>query len=194
MAIQVIFYWTLLARQISQYFDANPSEKPMVKSRKNEQSQIVLSPQQEQHIREVFELFDTDGGGTIDRQELRVAMCALGFEGSETSNPSRGVKGRSIDGSETLTLEEFTTLMKGELLLADPLEEIRAIFAAVSGIEKGGDSTTISLGKLRLAAQKYQIRLSEDELQLMMMQVDEDAGGTVDEQEFIRVISFSHWF
>ena len=166
----------------------------MVKSRKNEQSQIVLSPQQEEHIREVFELFDIDGGGTIDRQELRVAMCALGFEGSETSNPSRGVKGHSFDGSETLTLEEFTTLMKGELLLADPLEEIRAIFAAVSGIEKDGDPTTISLGKLRLAAQKYHIRLSEDELQLMMMQVDEDAGGAVDEQEFIRVISFSHWF
>ena len=124
-------------------------------------------------------------------------MFALGFDGgvtTVTSNLNRGAKGNSFDGSDTLTIDEFTALMKGELLLADPLEEIRAIFAAVSGIEKEGDSTTISLGKLRLAAQKYQIRLSEDELQLMMMQVDEDAGGTVDEKEFIRVISFSHWF
>ncbi len=31
-------------------------------------------------IREIFELFDTDGGGSIDRGELDFAMSALGFQ------------------------------------------------------------------------------------------------------------------
>ncbi len=31
-------------------------------------------------IREIFDLFDTDGGGTIDRGELDFAMSALGFQ------------------------------------------------------------------------------------------------------------------
>jgi Ca2+-binding EF-hand superfamily protein len=39
-----------------------------------------LGPEQKQEIKEAFDLFDTDGSGTIDAKELRVAMRALGFE------------------------------------------------------------------------------------------------------------------
>ena len=31
-------------------------------------------------IKEAFDLFDTDGGGTIDPGELKAAMTSLGFE------------------------------------------------------------------------------------------------------------------
>jgi Ca2+-binding EF-hand superfamily protein len=31
-------------------------------------------------IKEIFDLFDTDGGGYIDRRELDLAMVALGFQ------------------------------------------------------------------------------------------------------------------
>ncbi len=43
-------------------------------------SQLILSEAQESQIREVFLLFDTDGGGTIDMRELGIAMVALGFQ------------------------------------------------------------------------------------------------------------------
>ncbi len=39
-----------------------------------------LSPDQKQEIRDAFDLFDSDGSGTIDVKELKVAMRALGFE------------------------------------------------------------------------------------------------------------------
>ena len=38
-----------------------------------------LTEEQKQEIREAFDL-DTDGSGTIDAKELKVAMRALGFE------------------------------------------------------------------------------------------------------------------
>ena len=37
-----------------------------------------LTEEQKQEIREAFDLFDTDGSGTIDAKELKVAMRALG--------------------------------------------------------------------------------------------------------------------
>jgi len=40
----------------------------------------ALMLDQKQEIREAFDLFDTDGSGTIDVKELKVAMRALGFE------------------------------------------------------------------------------------------------------------------
>ena len=33
-----------------------------------------------EEIKEAFDLFDTDGSGTIDPKELRAAMQSLGFE------------------------------------------------------------------------------------------------------------------
>lgn len=42
-----------------------------------------LNQQKRQEIKEAFDLFDTDGSGTIDAKELNVAMRALGFEMTE---------------------------------------------------------------------------------------------------------------
>lgn len=37
-----------------------------------------LTEEQKQEIREAFDLFDTDGSGTIDAKELKVAMRCAG--------------------------------------------------------------------------------------------------------------------
>ena len=42
--------------------------------------QKELTEEQKQEIKEAFDLFDTDGSGSIDAKELKVAMRALGFE------------------------------------------------------------------------------------------------------------------
>lgn len=39
-----------------------------------------LTEDQKQEVREAFDLFDSDGSGTIDVKELKVALRALGFE------------------------------------------------------------------------------------------------------------------
>ena len=40
----------------------------------------VLSPEEREEIREVFDLFDADGSGRIDLKELKEAVEALGFK------------------------------------------------------------------------------------------------------------------
>merc|ERR1711879_589329 len=45
--------------------------------------QKELTEEQKQEIKEAFDLFDTDGSGSIDSKELKVAMRALGFEPKE---------------------------------------------------------------------------------------------------------------
>ena len=39
-----------------------------------------LTEDEIEEIKEAFDLFDTDGSGTIDPKELRAAMQSLGFE------------------------------------------------------------------------------------------------------------------
>ena len=42
--------------------------------------QKELTEEQKQEIKEAFDLFDTDGSGSIDVNELKVAMKALGMD------------------------------------------------------------------------------------------------------------------
>ena len=45
--------------------------------------QKKLTEEQKQEITEAFNLFDTDGSGSIDSKELKVAMRALWFQAQE---------------------------------------------------------------------------------------------------------------
>ena len=50
------------------YLSVNVKKKKSTKNR----SKIELTEEQKQEIREAFDLFDTDGSGTIDAKELKV--------------------------------------------------------------------------------------------------------------------------
>jgi hypothetical protein len=75
---------------------------------------ITLSDTQLTQIREIFELFDTDGGGSIDRRELDLALVALGFQKEEPTRPPPGKNQQKGSGAlanivkdGTVTLAEF---------------------------------------------------------------------------------------
>ena len=84
----------------------------------------------------------------------------------------------------------------------DPLEEIRAIFAALSGAREMGSDTTgsmresyITLQGLRAACKAFNIRLSDGEIRLMLT-VAEKSGlaGAVGFEEFARIMRRTAWF
>jgi Ca2+-binding EF-hand superfamily protein len=194
---QIVFFWTLLARQISQFFDQHPErDKPKIPPpSQNETESPMLSQEQLDQIKEIFDLFDTDGGGTMDRQELAVAMCALGLQGgTDTKSPNENILSTiDSDGSNSISLEEFKSLMIGELTMSDPLQEIKTVFAGICSMDSS-DPGQINLHKLRLAAHKYDVKLSDHELNMMLDEVDHDGSKSVDEVEFIRIMNLSTWF
>jgi centrin-1 len=193
-----VFFWTFLARHISQYFDKHQELKPKLPPPSQdelESLQTTLSEEQADQMKEIFDLFDTDGSGTMDRKELAVAMCALGIQNHSDANASNEELLSTIDadGSNSISLDEFKSLMKGELTLSSPLEEIRAIFAGICSMDPSAPGQINPL-KLQLATQMYHVRLSDRELGMMMSEVDSDGSQTVDEAEFVRIMTLSPWF
>jgi Ca2+-binding EF-hand superfamily protein len=216
----------------------------------SKQWSVELSTQQQAQIKEIFELFDTDGGGTIDTHELSAAMFALGFQSRKPMNstwkPSvsstnemlerdislssradssksfgdsyrRRVSSGALDellaattGSgepRSIDLEEFTALMKGELLGQDPQEEIRSTFAAFSMSHQGNIGSgrnegseynflmlPITLDMLRSTCKEFDVLLTEKELVSMIEEVDTDGNGFVEETEYVSIMSLSPWF
>ncbi len=71
----------------------------------------ALTAGQTRQVREAFTLFDTDGDGTIDATELKVAMRALGFapqeDGEIEAEIARMMADIDGDGSGTIDFDEF---------------------------------------------------------------------------------------
>jgi Ca2+-binding EF-hand superfamily protein len=164
---QVIFFWTLVARQISRCIDKDPRLKPDLLPIVNatSQSQIALSSTQEAQIREIFQLFDTDGGGTIDRNEIDFAMVALGFQSAD-EKPSRGQRHHDttkildeVAADGHMTLEEFVALMTGHKAGgSDPMHAVATAFAVLSRSScRGAHDNLITFEKLQVVCRDFEV-------------------------------------
>ncbi|KAJ9528275.1 hypothetical protein QJQ45_014248 [Haematococcus lacustris] len=69
-----------------------------------------LSADELADIRQAFELFDSDGSGGIDAQEMRVAMRALGYTVTK-EQVEEMVAGMDKDGGGSIEYGEFLSLM-----------------------------------------------------------------------------------
>ncbi len=86
--------------------------------------------------------------------------------------------------------------MKGELSGRDPWEEMRVFFAVLSKDDGSGPQhqDLVTAGKLKAVSKTFNVRLSGEELEMMIQEVDRDGGGTVDFDEFERILSNAAWF
>ena len=86
-----------------------------------------LSKDEVEELRQAFDLFDTDGNGTIDPKELRAAMQSLGFE---AKNQTIYQIIQDIDKEKTgeINFDQFLELMTRRLAGSDTKEDIQNIF------------------------------------------------------------------
>jgi Ca2+-binding EF-hand superfamily protein len=174
---------------------------------------MELTPKEAEQIREIFELFDTDGGGTMDKQELDAARFALGFDRNQKHKKS-SKKNAAPAAPELITLEEFSSMMKGEKNGRGPYDGVWMVFSVIcaQGAEEGesNDRSGSAKGKfnaenkvtsgyitfegLRQACNQFNVRLSEDEVHEMMAEGDPSDSGKVDIDSFFRIIGSAPWF
>ncbi|KAI9137157.1 Centrin-1 [Paraphysoderma sedebokerense] len=152
-------------------------------SNRTKQSRPELTPEQKQEIREAFDLFDTDGSGTIDSKELKVAMRALGFE-PKKEEIKRMISEIDKNGTGSIDFNEFLELMTGKMAERDSRTEILKAFKLFDDDNTG----SISFKNLKRVARELGENLTDEELQEMIDEADRDGDGVVSEEEFLRVM------
>ena len=135
-----------------------------------------LTEEQKQEIKEAFDLFDTDGSGTIDAKELKVAMRALGFE-PKKEEIKKMIADIDKDGSGTIDFEEFLQMMTAKMGERDSREEIMKAFRLFDDDETG----RISFKNLKRVAKELGENMTDEELQEMIDEADRDGDGEVNE-------------
>lgn len=65
---------------------------------------------------QAFDLFDTDGSGTIECKELKVAMRALGFE-PKKEDLKKMISEIDKSGTGVMDFNEFLELMSSKMVI-----------------------------------------------------------------------------
>merc|ERR1711907_479068 len=141
-----------------------------------------LSYQQRQEIEEAFALFDTDGSGSIDADELKTAMRALGFTPTK-EEISKMLKDLDVDGNGSVEFTEFLDLMSGKMAGGNPKDEVLKTFNIITD---GGPKITVQ--HLVAVAKELGEAMTEDDLAEWIEEGDTDGDGAISEEEFLAIM------
>ncbi|CAJ1059145.1 caltractin [Xyrichtys novacula] len=134
---------------------------PPSASQRKKAAQKELTEEQKQEIKEAFDLFDTDGTGTIDVKELKVAMRALGFE-PKKEEIKQMIADIDKEGSGTIEFSTFFNMMAPKMAEKDYKEEILKAFRLFDDDCTG----KISFKNLKRVAKELGENLTDVELQV----------------------------
>ncbi|KAK3019126.1 hypothetical protein RJ639_004118 [Escallonia herrerae] len=143
-----------------------------------------LTQQKRQEIKEAFELFDTDGSGTIDAKELNVAMRALGFEMTE-EQINQMIADVDKDGSGSIDFDEFVHMMTAKIGERDSKEELMKAFHIIDQDKNG----KISAADIQRISKELGESFSIREIQEMVEEADRDREFSI---LVIALASYSH--
>ena len=121
--------------------------------------QKELTEEQKQEIKEAFDLFDTDGSGTIDPKELRAAMQSLGFE-AKNQTIFQMISDLDKNKSGSIDFEEFLDMMTARMSDKDTREDIAKVFRLFDDDTSG----SITLRNLRRVAKELGETMTDEEL------------------------------
>lgn len=143
-----------------------------------------LTEDEVEEIREAFNLFDTDGSGTIDPRELKAAMQSLGFE---AKNPTIYNMIADLDrqGQGAIDFEEFLDAITSKLGDKESREGIQKIFNLFDDDKTG----TINIKNLKRVARELGETMTEEELREMIERADSNGDGEISFEDFYTIMT-----
>ncbi|OHT11278.1 Caltractin [Tritrichomonas foetus] len=142
-----------------------------------------LTEEQKLELQEAFNMFDTDGSGKIQANELRVALRALGFEPTK-DELRRMITDVDKKGDGQLDFPQFMEAIVKKISEPDHDEEIEKSFHL---FDNNGDGY-LDITDLKYVADLIGETMSQEELFEMVKEADQDHDGKVTLEDFKRVV------
>ncbi|EGF80475.1 hypothetical protein BATDEDRAFT_25085 [Batrachochytrium dendrobatidis JAM81] len=143
-----------------------------------------LTAQEVAEFREAFALFDKDGDNTITTKELDTVMRSLGQNPTEAELQEM-INELDADGNGTVEFDELMTMMTSKMKDIDFEEERVEAFRM---FDKNGDGF-ITSAELKVVMGNIGEKLTDEEIEEMIHEADEDKDGQVSYQEFVKIIA-----
>lgn len=146
-----------------------------------------LTKEQVQMLRKAFDMFDREKRGCIHTNMVSTILRTLG-QSFEEKELQALIKEIDADGSGEVEFDEFLTLTAKFLVEEDTeamQEELREAFRMYDKESNG----YIQTSALREILRALDDKLTNDELDEMIAEIDTDGSGTVDFDEFMEMMT-----
>ena len=147
-----------------------------------------MNDMRRRELRRSFDMFDSDGGGSIDQGEFQLLMKALGLP--LTDDEAEDLMNEvDLDSSGQIDFEEFVTVMTRQG--ASKETQIEDAWKALGGqcySARGLDADEIEKGLKHCG-----IRVAHWEIRDMMCDADLDKDGKIDWEEFVNAYDLVSW-
>lgn len=143
-----------------------------------------LTEDEIEEIKEAFDLFDTDGSGTIDPKELKAAMQSLGFD-AKNQTIFQMISDLDRNKSGDIDFDEFLDMMTARMSDKDTREDINKVFRLFDDDGTG----SISLKNLRRVARELGETMTDEELQEMIDRADSNSDSLVSADDFYNIMT-----
>jgi len=147
-------------------------------------SRAGINEEEIEELREAFELFDTDGNGTIDPNELKSAMKNLGLE-AKNHTVYQMISDIDKNGTGDIDFDEFLDLMTVKLGDSDSEEDVRKVFDLFDDDKTG----YITIQNLKRVAKDLDENMSDAELLEMIERADSDQDGQINFEDFYSIMT-----
>ena len=143
-----------------------------------------ISPELKKQYQDTFEMFDKDKDGTIMAKELANVMETLTGEKPSLDEINSMIKEVDLNSDGKIELEEFITLMMKNSPDTQQEEEVINAFRV---FDKEGNGL-IQTDKLKHIMMTIGDKMTEDEADEMIHEADIDGDGTINYEEFVRMM------
>jgi arsenite methyltransferase len=139
-----------------------------------------LTQAQLDEFKEVFDLFDADGNGSLSRDELANVMRSLGMNPTNEDLEAIFIKA-DADLNDVIDFSEFSQWIANKVDITSK-EDLRDIFQLID-LDGNG---ILSHDELRELFDALKIDSSDDEITQLIQQADLDGNGVIDYDEFVQ--------
>mmetsp|Transcript_90001 Transcript_90001/g.201417 ORF Transcript_90001/g.201417 Transcript_90001/m.201417 type:complete len:154 (-) Transcript_90001:118-579(-) len=143
----------------------------------------LLTEIQVAEFKEAFDLFDSDGNGTISIKDLQMLMRALGQTPTDTEYADM-IAIVDADGNGTIDFYEFLNLMSKKLKGSDLEEELTLAFRVFDRDDNG----YINSHELRTVMTNIGEKFTDDEVDELVRSADVDCDGQISYEEFVKLM------
>jgi calmodulin len=147
-----------------------------------EKKVLSIPPEQLEQYREAFKMFDNNGDGTIGIDEIRRALKKFGQDFTR-KEVEEMIKELDVDGSGSLTFDEFVTLMTKQTVeeVVNVEDEVIRAFRTFDKDNSG----TISMNEFRFILTRLGDRMPENEVDDVFREADLNHDGVLNYEEFV---------
>jgi len=135
-------------------------------------------------FRAAFNIYDRAGTGEIPTSVLGTVMKNLG-QNLKPDQLQECIEAVDGDGSGTVDFEEFLALMAKKTKEAEDEQELREAFRVFDKNNRG----VIDTNDLKTIFKALDPDMDDEEIEQIINEVDEDGSGTVDFEEFLKLMT-----